>query len=158
MRHIIELGKIDYNGSGRRNCAVTIKYVLKDGRFSMSGTIWNTSRTGAYSCGQNLEEIASYFRSNKKVQRMVAVWRDWRLNDMTAGSPAQMEWLKAHKSEGEQHPFDHYQWACAALAEAGLNPDPSYLHNGKPYSYGTAWLTRELPPEIIAEIESLSQE
>ena len=40
------------------------------------------------------------------------------------------------------------------LADAGLNPDQTYLYKGLPYQYGSAWLKEELPAEVIAEVES----
>jgi hypothetical protein len=36
----------------------------------------------------------------------------------------------------------------------GLQPDPNYLYNNKPYAYGSRWLKRVLPQNIIDEIES----
>ena len=51
----------------------------------------------------------------------------------------------------------YYIWAQRILREAGLNPDPAYVHRGKPYSYGTAWLFEEIPPDIKAEIVSWAQ-
>ena len=147
--HKYVLGKVDYNGSGRRNCEAEITWEIKQGRFSMSAGIWNPRRTDYYTCGQCVDTVAAYFPANKKVQRMLAVWREWHLNDMTAGSPAQEAWLKANPSTDND-----YTVACARLADAGLNPDPGYLHNEKPYKYGSAWLKRDLPPEVLVEVAS----
>jgi hypothetical protein len=151
--HQISLGKIDYNNSGRHNCLVTIEWSLEGGRFSASGSIWNPRKTDIYSGGQNLEEIAKLFPSHKLAQRIIDVWRAWHLNDMKAGSPAQEAWLKTNPVKAV-YPESHYEKAGAALAAAGLNPDPSCIHNGAPYRYGSAWLKVELPTDVIAEIES----
>lgn len=65
--------------------SVEIEWELENGRFSMTGAIWNHSHTDWESGGQNLEEIAEMFPENAKVQRMVEIWRRWHLNDMRAG-------------------------------------------------------------------------
>lgn len=64
---------------------VDIEWELVDGKFSMTGAIWNASHTDWISGGQNLEEIAAMFPKNTKVQRMVEIWRRWHLNDRRAG-------------------------------------------------------------------------
>lgn len=56
-------------------------------------------------------------------------WNTWHLNDMQAGTLAQIEHLGRHKFPG--YPLNHYEWACDTLRAAGLNPD-----NG--YRYGSA--------------------
>lgn len=154
--HRYDLGKVDYNSSGRRNCKAAITWSLENGRFSMCAEIWNPRETDIYCGGQCVDQVAAYFPRDAKAQRMLAIWRAWHLNDMIAGSPAQTAHLEtlgewAYGREG----FDsHYDWAHNKLVEASLQPDPNYLHNGKPYSYGSAWLKRELPADVIAEIQS----
>lgn len=143
------LGKVDYNNSGRKNCEAVITWELRDGRFSMQAEIWNPRKTDIYCGGQCVDMVAAYFPQDAKAQRMLAIWREWHLNDMQAGSPAQREWIAAHPEQSHD-----YMLLSAALEGAGLNPDPNFLHNGKPYKYGHAWLKRELPADVIAEIES----
>ena len=150
MRKRFEIGKVDYENKGTANYPVDIEYSLINGRFSASGNIWLPSRRDIVSGGQNLEEIASLFPDNEQVQRIVAVWRKWHLNDMHAGSPKQEEFLE--KLNLPNH--NHYENAKAKLEEAGLNPDESFIFNGRPYEYGSAWLYVELPPAVISEIES----
>ena len=161
MRHTIELGKIDYNRSDRRNCAVTLEIALEGTsagwRFSACASIWNPRRTDIYAGGQMVEEACAYFPHDKRAQRVLALWRAWHLNDMKAGSPAQEAWLAANPVTAV-YPESHYDKASAALAAAGLNPDPDYLHNGIPYRYGSAWLKRDIPADVVAEIESLMSE
>lgn len=91
---------------------------------------------------------------NKLAQRLVAIWRAWHLNDMKAGSPAQESWLAANPVTAV-YPESHYVKASEALAAVGLNPDPAYLHNGKPYAYGSAWLKQEIPADVRAELDAL---
>ncbi len=153
-----DLGKVDYNGSGRRNCKAAITWSLEDGRFSMCAEIWNPRETDIYCGGQCVDEVARYFPHNKRAQRMVAIWKEWHLNDMVAGSPAQQAHLKSlgkwkHGRDGFE---SYFSWALAELAKAGLQPDPGYMHNGKPYSYGNAWLKRDIPADVLSEIQSWS--
>jgi hypothetical protein len=72
---------------------------------------------------------------------------------LTAGSPAQETYLRLNPVNAV-YPTSHYEEACKVLAAVGLNPDPNYLHNGKPYAYGSAWLHESLPPDVIKEVES----
>lgn len=133
---------------------VYVEWSLVDGNFAMTGTINLRISRGIESFGQNLEDILELYPNDEKLQRMVAVWREWHLNDMTAGSPAQEAALKLNKDSYPGYPISYYDWACSVLHNRGLQPDPNYMYKDKPYSYGSAWLRRELPKEIIAEIES----
>lgn len=142
------LGKVDYNGNGRNNCEAAITWELSGGRFSMCAEIWQPNKRDILAGGQCVDTVAAFFPDNAKAQRMLAVWREWHLNDMTAGSPTQEALLKAHPDA------DSYEKRLMVLQLAALNPDPEYLHNGKPYRYGSAWLKRELPADVIAEIET----
>lgn len=171
--HTYTPGKVDYNGSGRRNCKVTIEWELKAGRFSMMGNIWNPRGTDIYSGGQNLDEIARLFPHNKKVQRMVEVWREWHLNDMHAGCKHQRseKWhevripkdelpnSKANRDERGIYAIWVYpsestdRWASEKHPQ-GLLTKPCPTCG---YKYGSAWLREELPPEIVAEIKSWSE-
>jgi hypothetical protein len=152
--HRYDLGKIDYNRSGRKNCKVALTWTLEHGRFTMHAEVWNPRETDIYTGGQMVEEAVAYFPNDKKAHRMKAIWEEWHLNDLVAGSPAQMEWLKENPVEDR---MNYYRSASDALAKVGLNPDPGYLQDGKPYKYGHSWLKKELPAEVIEEIESWSK-
>jgi len=148
-RYIV--GKIAYTSRTRRINQVVITWSLDGDRFSMCGEIWNGPQTDCVSVGQNLEEIAQLFPGNRKVQRMVDIWRRWHLNDMKAGSPAQEQYLRENPIDpaAYAYPKSHYDVACAVLAAAGLNPDPA---DG--YRYGSAWRTETIPADVAAEIRS----
>lgn len=83
-------------------------------------------------------------------QRFREIWDRWHLNDMVAGSPAQMEFLRDNPipKEDYAYPKSHYDVASLVLERAGLNPD-----NG--YKYGTRWLTEEVPADALEFLESL---
>lgn len=82
------------------------------------------------------------------VERLRQVWADWHLNNTQAGSLRQTAWIKANPRPVE-YPQSHYEVYRDALSEAGLNPDTEYLHRGKPYEYGSAWLRVEVPEEVL---------
>tara|TARA_Y100000034_G_C6910321_1_gene424399 strand:- start:18683 stop:19123 length:441 start_codon:yes stop_codon:yes gene_type:complete len=138
-------GKYIVSGNGYR---AEIDWELDDGRFSAMGYLKENGRE--YSAGQNLDEIKDLFPEDEMVSRIYKVWKKWHLNDMHAGSPDQEAYLAKLDYEGS----DHYSWAKETLEEAGLNPDPNYMHNGEPYSYGSAWLKVDLPAEVIDEVMS----
>lgn len=84
--------------------------------------------------------------------RLREVWDRWHLNGMKAGSPAQEAHLRAHPID---RAADHFKVATEALRAAGLQPDPGHLYNGKPYSYGSAWLHEEVPEDVLQWLHDL---
>lgn len=152
MENKLYLGKVDYNGHGRKNCKAFITWELtEEGNFSMQAEIWNPRETDIYCGGQCVEEVAK-FRPTPKVKRMVAIWKRYHLNDLKAGTPAQEfaidDWQKHNGNK-----YD-YTLACEYLQSIGLFtvPDPrNYL---KCYRYGHAWLKEEIPEAIKNEIRS----
>ncbi len=155
--HRYVLGKTDYYNSGKRNCecAITWRLEEKDGFlvFAMQAEVWQSNKRDILMGGQCVDKVAELFPDDAKAQRMRAIWDRWHLNDMNAGSPAQMEWLRNNEIVAP-YPKSHYEEASKALALVGLNPDPDYLHNGKPYLYGHAWIKEELPADVVNEIRS----
>jgi hypothetical protein len=149
MKYTIDFGKVDYNNSGRKNCRVTVEVSLEDGRLSICGSIWNPRETDIYSGGQNIDEIAKLLRGNARIQRIKAVWERWHLNDLRAGTPAQMAYLREHPVNAV-YPESHYKKASKVLTDAGLNPDGGY-------KYGFAWLKEELPADVVAMVENQFQ-
>jgi hypothetical protein len=86
--------------------------------------------------------------SKEQLEKLYAIWNEWHLNDLQAGSPDQMKFM-------EQFIKRDYDTACVILDAAGLNPDPNYLHEGKPYAYGSAWLRKEVPADVIEWVFNL---
>lgn len=140
------LGYCDYNETGKKNCKATFEWELKDGNFTMCANIWNPRQTDIYTGGQCVDEVLKFFPNDRKAQRMAQIWSKYHLNDMIAGSPDQEKW-KENNPE-----IRNYDEICKAMAEAGIDPDPNYIHNGKPYKYGSAWLKEEIPDDLVAEI------
>jgi hypothetical protein len=171
MTKVVKLGKVDGYGNGRKSCAVDIEVELREQsngalELSICGEIWNALQTDIISGGQNLEEIASYFPGSHKVRRIVEVWRRWHLNTMKAGCEHQRAagWDKAPiDPEKPTHTYGrHFEgqnqpsWNLLGWVREDEHPDGLMCRAcwvcG--YKYGTAWLTEELPAEIIEEVRS----
>lgn len=93
------------------------------------------------------------------LDRFFEVWDLWHLNHMRAGSPAQTAFLRANPVDRQPY-TDHYDRTKAALAAAGLQPDPGHLVPGPdgdpvPYSYGSAWLSEDVPDEVLEFLQAL---
>lgn len=136
---------------------VWIETQVANGRLSISGVV-GPRRNGnaAGSCGQIQDVLTEPIVPAKGwtpelIARLHAVWERWHLNDMVAGSPRQMEYLRTTRREFPGYPASHYEWAKSLLADAGLEPDAE--HDG--YSYGSAWLTEELPADVIEFVTTL---
>lgn len=146
------------NPHGREKLQAGVEVKYEDGRLSISGVVGTKRQLAegdAATCGQCIDAIAGissrYLVEEFKkadLDRLVEIWRRWHLNDLTAGSPAQEEWLRTNPVTFE-YPDSHYTAALEALTAAGLNPDPNYLYKDEPYNYGHAWLTEELPTDVI---------
>jgi len=160
--HKYYLGKCDGHGNGRKSCEAYINWDFneEEGTFSANAEVWNSRKTDVILSGRCVDWVAAFFPDDKKAQAILKIWKEWNLNYLTAGSPAQMEFLKAHKAEIDEAMESgdgYYSAASYLLAKNGLNPDFNYPHNGKSsYAYASAWLTRELPADVIAEIKSWS--
>lgn len=162
MRKTMELGKVDYNGSGRKNCMATLEWELTDtGNFSMSADIWNPRHTDIYCGGQCVDEVVAYFPNNAKVQRMAEIWRLYHLNDMKAGCIHQRlaGWDKV-RIPFDELPNSHANrdkdgimaiWIYKTEHPKGLLAEPCPECG---YKYGTSWLKEAIPQDIQDEIRS----
>jgi len=145
-------------GRTRQEGSVYAKIVFNGNNLSITGVIGpkrNGDALGSF--GQivmSAWDIVEYAPgwSNEITEQFRAVWDEWHLSDMCAGSPKQSQYLKDHPVTDR---LNYFTKACEALAAAGLNPDPSYLHNGKPYRYGSAWLSKDVPESVLAFLAGL---
>lgn len=160
----INLGKIAYEGRSRKNNAVQIEVSLKTKEkgvnwntlkkendvtvFSMSGGIWNPSKSDMISAGQNLDEIAKYFKSNRKVKELIGYWEEYHLNDMNAGTKKQTEAIEKWMKQGNRY---DYSKALEYLESIDLDVD-------KGYKYGSQWLYKPIPKKAVDRIIKLCKE
>lgn len=156
MRKVINPGIVNIGRAKGANLYCKIE--IENGKLSISGVEGPLPSGNALgSCGQidmHQWEFKKYSKGwdSVKVKQFRKVWSDYHLNDMQAGSPKQTLAIEAWKLGGAVY---SYESACAMLKELGILIDESYIHNGKPYQYGTAWLSKELPSEIISFLSSL---
>lgn len=158
-RKVINPGSIK-RWEGGRYMSIFCQINFNDGKLSISG-VEGPLRSGNClgSCGQ----IDMHLRgkqgeiklargwTRELLAKFFEVWERWHLNDMKAGTPAQMAELEKHTfPEGHGN---HYEWAKGILANAGLFHD----HSRNGYTYGTAWLREEVPADVIQFLESLPE-
>lgn len=138
MKKIISFGKIDYNGSGRKNCEVTLeielKKKIKSDVLSIRGNIWNPKKTDIYQGGQCLDTIKKHMARNPLFMKIYDIWKKWHLNDMHAGCEHQRN-LGWEDDEYDKH-------LTEPCPECG-------------YKFGTAWNFVELPKYVKKIINSL---
>ena len=96
--------------------------------------------------GQCLDSVLDMYPENKLVKEIHTLWKKYHLNDMNAGTIEQSEYLD---SLGE---YKSYEWACEELKKVGLY---KANYKGKKYTYGSAWLPREIPIEDVNRIKEI---
>lgn len=159
----VNLGKVDYEGRGRKINSVdlktkiktldkarhwdTLKEVQKVPVLSISGDVWNSRHSDIVSGGQNYDTISELFPSNKKVQRLIEIWKQYHLNNMQAGTKRQTEALNKWRKENNIQGWD-YDQSVEHLKSIDLYKD-------KGYEYGSGWLYQPIPEDILKEFKSL---
>lgn len=156
----LSFGKIAYSGKTKTNLVeISIELKNKDNaidwdtfdtvnnvpELSICGSIWDSKHYDIECGGQCLDTIKEYLPNNKTVSRICEIWEQYHLNDMNAGSKRQTDFLTKLKDSGWIYSYDS---AKDQLKNAGLLMDKGYI-------YGSAWLYRPIPTEIINEIESI---
>ena len=149
MTKTFNFGKIDYNNTGRKVNLVTINVDFDGNRFSASGKVWNSKQTDCLSYGQNLDSLYDYFNNNGLFLKIYSLWKQYHLNHMMSGTPKQIAFLKSLKKPNNA---EFYTWECEQLKKVGLFFDDL---DGKPYQYGTGWLTNEIPNDVKEDINKL---
>lgn len=149
MNKTFNFGKIDYNNVGRKINLATIEVRFDGKRFSACGNVWNSKQTDCISCGQNLDDLYSYLNNNGLFLKIYSLWKQYHLNDLMPGTPKQMAFLSNIKKPSNA---EFYTWECEQLKKVDLLFDNL---DGKPYKYGTAWLTNEIPNDIKDDINKL---
>ena len=145
--------KTVFIGRTDRAEAVTVKIKFTDSKLSITGTIGRDHGGQIIGSAWDLESYGHGIDA-ETVQELRRIWGKWHLNDLQAGSPAQTAFLEANPVTDRAN---YYTAATAALAAAGLNPAPDYIHDGKPYFYGSAWLRIEVPAEVLHWLHQLPE-
>lgn len=159
MKKTFDLGKIDYNNTGRKINRVEIDVELSDGRLSICGNVWNMHETDSIACGQILDELKPHFKHDELCStcelfnKLWLLWKEYHLNDLQAGTTLQMAHLNRVKSKFDHsdHSTDWYSWACDELNKVGLLIT---TYKQKPYKFGSQWIKKEIPQDVIEFITS----
>ena len=152
MKRIINFGKIDYLGNGKKTCPVEVKIELRETDngpvFSVCGDIYDHIKTDVYCCGQCLNEIAEFVH-DPLFKEIHSYWKQYHLNDLHAGTSEQEKAVADWEANGNKY---DYTEACNYLKSIGLY---EVEHNGKPYKYGHAWLYEPIPESDLVRIEEI---
>lgn len=111
-----------------------------------------TGNVGTRSFGQIRDELLKITHCEPgwnvgKIVKLHSIWKEWHLNNLVAGSPAQEKWIEA---AGVNRYNDILQEMPAHILD-----DETYLHNGKPYRYGSAWLCKDVPADVLEWLREL---
>ena len=147
MEKKINFGKIDYNGTGRRINMVSVDLSLTDGRFSASVWVYNSKQTRIVMGGQCFDELLPYFTQDPLFNEIFQLWNKWHLNDMHPGTEAQEECIAKNRHLFTEE-LSHYTNACNVLIANNLLIDDGY-------EYGTQWLKREIPENVLSRIQEI---
>lgn len=147
LKKTFTFDKIAFYGGKRINLPeveVTLEYKDKGPVLSICGSIWNSKHTDCVCCGQCLDTMMRFssLANNALFKKLHKLWTDYHLNDMCAGTIKQEAALKEHGYSGS------YTDDCNYLESIGLLVDDGY-------KYGSAWLYREIPDNVLQEIEDL---
>ena len=169
MRKEISLGKIDFNGCGRKINLVTVDIELRSEttsygvpykEFSVCADVWNSKKTDILCGGQCLDDIKPYMAGTKYETLFLEIydlWKKYHLNGFRAGTPNQQ---KACKEWFESNPYD-WNKLCNMLKSKGIYEDTftGYGHakqyNNEPYRYGSDWVVEFIPEDDLAFINML---
>ena len=151
-----KFGKIKFGGSRRiYEAEVTARLEDSDGQFPVfkaSGSIWNSAGTDIIAGGQCLDDMVKDLKKNPVFKSIHRLWKVHHLNDMHSASPNQQKLIDEWKKAGNVYNYDQ---VCKMLKTKDMFFDKTYLVNGKPYKYGSAWLYREIPAHDLLEIKNL---
>lgn len=82
---------------------------------------------------------------------IVKIWKKWHMNDRCAGSEAQEKCLEKFMENCPEWKYN-YDGACILLKQRGLYEDKGCIVDGKPYRYGTKWMFRRIPNQVLVDL------
>lgn len=110
-------------------------------------SICGCSRGGRGQCQNFIETKIGNFKQSDQViiRQILNIWREYHLNDMNAGTKHQTEILYDFESTSS---INRYTEQCTYLESKGILYD-------RGYKYGTGWLYREIPEDVVEFLKSL---
>ena len=103
---------------------------------------------GGECVGQCVEEVRKYWGHIPEVAELCDLWDRWHLNDLRAGTKAQMEVVRSLPKCPV--PSDWFTWACLNLKTRDFLVD-------KGYSFGNKWLFEVIPATVVKRIKGLAK-
>lgn len=169
MKTTISFGKIAYNNQNRKDNEATVEMELLEQtteagykylEFTASGNVWNRLHTDIVMGGQCLDDMAEYIHE-PIFNEIREIWEKWHLNGYTAGTPEQMEAIRIWEEQGNKY---DYNKVCEMLQDldlyavyfTGHGHEKDY--NNEPYIYGTDWIVRDLPEDVIKRVTEIIEE
>jgi len=166
------LGKIGYR---RFYVTCECKSEEKGPALSFVGNVPNRQKSDVEACGQVYADILDIIETkfiydigwNKaKVERLVAIWKRWHMNDFRAGCEHQRAERWHERPIDVNRPIDTYgfhfkgqrhpSWNMLVWVTRNEHPEGLLLRPCPTcgYEYGSEWLYEPIPAEILAEIET----
>lgn len=146
MNKIINLGKIDFYGTGEKTNKVDIEIKLKEEGtkkiFSVCANVWNARNSDVICAGQCLDELQPFFKNNKLFKEIYKLWNLYHLNDMHAGTKRQENFLKKNNIKNWAN---NYEEVCEFL-------DINNLLYDNEIKFGTTWHYWEIPEKDLKKI------
>ncbi|AXQ69599.1 hypothetical protein HOU03_gp169 [Caulobacter phage CcrSC] len=163
------LGKLKSGRPNPKGFDVFVDVEWTGVRLSLSGVIGPKANGNAWDgAGQivgslkrkDFLEFAPSWHYGSALDGLVQAWTRWHLNDLRAGTLRQEDHLRGYEAKRniEQakaagaHSLDATR---AELARVHMEPDTWERHNGRPYSYGSAWLREEVPTYVLDFLRNL---
>lgn len=87
----------------------------------------------------------------KSFDMLYPIWKRWHLNDMTKGSPKQEKCLEEYYARYPDA-SRFFEDECEILKMKKIFVDKSYKIGGKPYEYGSRWLTTKIPEDVLRNL------
>lgn len=130
---------------------ITLENVKEAYILSICGSLYKSGKRHAdknlISSGQCLKEVYIASMDNKYtdkekalIEKIYNLWSEYHCNDLMAGTDNQMEILKDFNGDFKED--------CEFLKSNGLYED-------RGYRYGSRWLIKQIPADVLAEIKVL---
>ena len=150
MKKVIEFGKIDIYGIGRKINPVTIKVELREEEsdepvFSVCGDVWNCKKTDIVMGGQCLDELVPFLKNNKLFMEIYRLWKLYHLNDLHTGTKKQEEFLNKNNVKNWANDYEN---TCEFLNKNNLLYD-------KGVKFGTTWHYWAIPKKDLEKIKRI---
>ena len=98
------------------------------------------------------------------ILRLIAIWEDYHLNCMQGGTKKQVDYIEKHGLNALD-----YSQRCDRLKEEGLYVDSFIIGQNKTpkgrtvkiekfYTYGGAWLCKEIPQRVLDNVDKIIRE